>query len=238
MTDATKIIAYKGFDRDFRCRGFQYAIGSTYDHDGDVIACSSGFHASEHPLDVFGYYPPATSRFAIVVMSGQTDSEEGGGTKIAAAKITVEIELSLHDMIESAVKHVFDGAKWLKKSAVTKDERAASAKGDMGAASAKGNRGAALAKGDMGAASATGSMGAALATGYMGAASATGNMGAAMSSGRFGRVRGADGCALFALERDSEWAIISTASGIVGNGKIKADTWYICQSGNLVEVEA
>lgn len=42
-TNKTKTItSYKGFDADMRCREFQYAIGQTYKHKGDVKACSSG----------------------------------------------------------------------------------------------------------------------------------------------------------------------------------------------------
>lgn len=63
-TNKTKTItSYKGFDADMRCREFQYAIGQTYKHKGDVKACSSGFHACEYPLNVFDYYTPAGSRF-------------------------------------------------------------------------------------------------------------------------------------------------------------------------------
>lgn len=39
------VVAYKGFDKDFRCRGMQYAIGQTFTHDGPVEACESGLHA-------------------------------------------------------------------------------------------------------------------------------------------------------------------------------------------------
>jgi hypothetical protein len=180
---ADVLIAYKGFNRDLTCRDFQYEIGGTYRIDGEPKACERGFHACEHPLNVFDYYAPAGSRFCEVEMHGPF-SRDGSDTKVASASITIRAEVQLGELIQRAVKWVFDRAKPEGPgSSATGDGGAASATGYRGAASATGYRGAASATGDGGAASATGYRGAASATGYRGAASATGYQGAASATG-------------------------------------------------------
>ena len=52
--------AYKGFNKDMTCRGFQFKEGETYIEDKAEL-CRNGFHACERPLDIFAYYSPAES---------------------------------------------------------------------------------------------------------------------------------------------------------------------------------
>lgn len=107
------ITAYKAFNADLTCRGFQYEIGATYTHKGKVAACSGGFHACENPLDVWGYYPivdgkGALTRYAEVELSGAMDKD---GDKIAAAQITIKAEIRMPDFIKRAVAWVIDATK-------------------------------------------------------------------------------------------------------------------------------
>ena len=102
-----KIIAYKGFDKDLKCRGFQYEMGKEYEMDGDIKCCERGFHACESPLEVFDHYDMTTSRFAKVEQSGEIDKEENS-TKVCSSKIKVKAELKLADMINL-------GVEWIKE---------------------------------------------------------------------------------------------------------------------------
>ena len=231
--------AIKGFDAKFQCRGFQFEVGQTYTHGGDVVACSSGFHAipdDQHPLAVFSYYPPAGSRFAVVEVGGKTVTTKD---KVAAEILSVQTEIGLHDLTMEAVEWVLSRAR-PEGSSATGTRGAASATGDLGAASATGTRGAASATGYQGAASATGDQGAASATGTRGAASATGDLGAAIATGPRGRVMGAvDGIDLFARQIvwDGEnWICKSIACGTTGKDGIKSGVWYACVDSRLVEV--
>ena len=102
-----KIIAYKGFDKNLKCREFQYEVGKEYEMDGDIKCCERGFHACESPLEVFDYYDMLNSRFAEVEHSGEIDKEENT-TKVCSSKIKVKAELKLADIINLGVEWIKD----------------------------------------------------------------------------------------------------------------------------------
>ena len=171
-----EIIAYKGFDESLKCRGYQYEIGKTFEHDGAVKACESGFHACEYPLDVFSYYPPSSSRFAIVKMYGET-SKDGDDTKIASAKITIETEIKLPEMINRAVD-------WIKNKINWSDDNTSNT-GNWSVATNTGNWSAATNTGDQSAATNTGNWSVATNTGNWSAATNTGDQSAATNTGNW-----------------------------------------------------
>jgi hypothetical protein len=101
------VVAFKGFDAELKCRGFQYQVGSTYEHKGSVSACESGFHACVNPLDVLSYYPLLSedakpNRFAVVEQSGKLD-RDADDSKIASASITITAELTIPEFVRRAV---------------------------------------------------------------------------------------------------------------------------------------
>ena len=234
------IVTYKGFSNDWKCRDFQYEVGKSYTHKGEVKACGSGFHACEHPLNVFDYYAPAGSRFAVVEQSGDL-SHHDSDTKVASRHITIKAEIGIAGLVKAAIEYVNSRCLPIDpalSASATGYQGAASATGYQGAASATGYQGAASATGYQGAASATGNRGAASATGNQGAASATGNRGAAMASGYAGKAKGASGCALFLVHRDEDGDITHAGAAIVGRDGIKPDVWYSLDSnGKFVEAD-
>ena len=176
------ITTYKGFDKGLKCRGMQYEVGKTYTEDKASV-CAAGFHACERPLDVFDYYPPATSRYCEVQQSGEAD-RESGRTKIASTRIQIGTELNIAGLVKAQIKYVKDHTT----NEHTDPVRATA--GNFGAATA-GSSGAATA-GDYGAATA-GNYGAATA-GYRGAAMA-GDYGAATAGDRGAAMAGDYGAA-------------------------------------------
>jgi len=212
------VTSYKGFDVDMKCRGFQYAEGESYTHDGNVEACSGGFHACEYPLDVLRYYSPNTSVFHVVQQSGKL-SRHGEDSKVASSQIKIGVKLTLAGLIEAAVEYTFSRAKPIDPNSP------AYSTAENGLATASGSRGAATASGDSG------------------AATASGRHSAAMASGFDGRARGIDGAVLFLVFRDADadgddyGQILHARALIVGRDGIKADTWYSLNAeGEAVEV--
>ena len=104
---------YKGFNKDFRCRGFQYEVGKEYEmSEDDIAVCEKGFHACESPLEVLDHYPifdrkGDRNRFAQVEQSGKID-KEGGSTKVCSSKIHIKAELSLDSLIKAGVDWILN----------------------------------------------------------------------------------------------------------------------------------
>ncbi|EBW0694549.1 hypothetical protein AR811_12685 [Salmonella enterica subsp. enterica serovar Senftenberg] len=179
-----EIVTFKGFNKDLKCRGFQFAIGETFHHDGKVEACGSGFHACECPFDVFSYYPPAESRYAETISFGITDSEEGGDTKIASSSITIKDELTLPQFIQRGIEWIWSKIdKSLEQQIMCGDQSAATNTGDWSAATNTGYQSAATNTGDQSAATNTGNRSAATNTGDWSAATNTGYQSAAINTG-------------------------------------------------------
>ncbi|EAN1706450.1 hypothetical protein D8Q33_04375 [Salmonella enterica] len=179
-----EIVTFKGFNKDLKCRDFQFEIGKTFHHDGKVEACVSGFHACECPFDVFSYYSPADSRFAETISFGITNREEDGDTKIASASITIKAELTLPQFIQRGIEWIWSKIdKSLEQQIMCGNRSAATNTGNRSAATNTGNRSAATNTGYRSAATNTGDCSAATNTGNRSAATNTGYQSAATNTG-------------------------------------------------------
>ena len=163
---------YKGFDKDLKCRGFQYEIGKEYEENAADI-CHKGFHACENPMDVFGYYNPADSRYCEVDLDTNEQTEED--SKRVGKKIKIETEIGLSGLIQAGVKFILEKVDF--KSAKESNT------GEQSAATNTGARSAAMSAGRQSAATNTGRQSAATSTGEQSAATNTGARSAAMNTG-------------------------------------------------------
>ena len=211
--------AYKGFDKEMKCRGFQYESGKEYGTEKAEL-CKTGFHACEAPLNVFDYYPPGEgSRYCEVDLEGVTDEREDD-TKICGTKISVGAEIGIRGLIKAH----FDYVREKVTESVAKGDSEAVAVGNEKAATA-GYRGAATA-GDMGAATSRGR-------------SRTGKNGFAIARGNGVKASGGINAILVLAEEEEESYQIKFWKAFVIDGKkYKPGVWYTLDDyGEVVEAE-
>jgi len=181
---AAPITAFKAFDKDWKCRGYQFEIGKTFEQDDSAQLCSSGFHACTVPFDVWTYYK-GSRNLARVSLERLAEGKKDD-SKVAGAKITIEASINLPEWIKTQAAVVIGLCKAAKGAMAGEDKENAAATGDYGHAAATGYSGHAAATGNSGHAAATGNYGHAAATGYSGHAAATGNYGHAAATGDYG----------------------------------------------------
>lgn len=209
--------AYKRFNKDMTCRGFQYAEGKTYETDNAVL-CNAGFHACENPLDCSSYYSPAKSVIREVELE-DVSPDRREDSKVVAKKITIGAQLDVMGLCKAHFEYVTSKCT-VKKGGENQNNVAVSA-GYKGSAAA-GYKGSAAA-GNWGSA----------AAGDNGSAAAGDN---GIACVRGGKVKGGIGCLLAIAEMDCYGnATGKYAVGIVDGETLNPDTWYISRNGKFVE---
>ena len=216
--------AYKGFDKDLKCREFQYEVGKEYEEENSAL-CKKGFHACENPLDTFRYYRPTDSRYCEVDVddNGERNSTD---SKVCGKHIKISAEIGLKGVINAGVRFVFD-----KCESATEEN----ASGESGNAAASGERGNAAASGWRGNAAASGWRGTAVVTGFAGRATALGEQCLAVAWGEDSLARGTVGNWIVVSERDDDGNIIDVKIAKVDGDTVKADTWYKLVNGEIME---
>lgn len=214
--------AFKGFNKDLTCRGYQYEEGKEF-HTERAECCDTGFHACEYPLDCFGYYDPAHSVYHEVELSGEMD-KSGDNTKVCATDIKIGDRLSIAGLVKMAID--FTMSKVNKEAG--SDER-------HGFASATGNCGASSATGYKGASSVSDPTGVAVAWGHEARAKGCKGAHLILSDWRFIGEKYWDGSYKDMYNKDN-WELTGAKMVVVDGEKIKEDTYYRCIEGEIVEV--
>jgi len=212
METDNKIKAYKGFNSDMTCRGFQFEVGKEYEESGKIEACENGFHACENPMDVMDYYfigkDGHIARFCQVEQSGDIDRREN---KVASSRITIKAELKFADFIKLAVNFIMEKCKGGKKN--TKNYAQMASSGD----SAK-----MASSGDSAQMASSGYYAVVMATGYK------------------TKVKAKKGSWITLTEWeyvDNKWKPVCVKTEQVDGERIKEDTWYILVNGQFKEIE-
>lgn len=206
--------AFKGFNKDLTCKGFQYEEGKEF-HTEKADCCNEGFHACEYPLDCFGYYNPAESVFHEVELSGDMD-RENSDTKVCATDIKIGARISIAGLVKAAID--FTMSRVNKEAKSYEEHGASSATGYRGASSVSDPTGVAVAWGHE--AKAKGCLGAHLI----------------LSDWRYIGEKWSDGDYKTPYDVES-WELAGAKMVQVDGEKIKADTYYRCVDGEVVEAD-
>ena len=202
---------YKGFDKDLKCRDFHYEIGKEYEEERAEI-CDTGFHACENPLDVFGYYAPADSRYCEVELDANDQKSED--SKRVGKKISIKAEIGISGIIKDGLEYIKDQVNW--------DDDKKSNTGYWSAATNTGNHSAATNTGEYSAATVEGKESVAMAIGYN------------------SKAKGSIGCFIVLAEYKElggKYHIVDVKSAKVDGEKIKPDTFYKLINGEFVEAD-
>ena len=248
---------FKGFDKDLKCRDFQYEIGKEYTEEKADI-CNCGFHACEFPMDVFNYYPPSDSRYCEVELEAN-NQKSSDDSKRVGKKISVKAEIGIAGIIKAGVEYIKEQVNWEDDKATntgyqsaatntgyqsaatnTGDRSAATNTGNQSAATNTGDQSAATNTGDQSAATNTGDRSAATNTGYRSAAIVEGKESIALATGIDSKAKGKIGCFIVLAEWKEinyEYHIVDVKSAKVDGENIKEDTFYTLKDGKFVEAD-
>ncbi len=206
------MLCYKGFDKDLKCRDFQYETGKEYSEESAEI-CEKGFHACEFPLDVFGYYTPSDSRYCEVDLDA--NDQKSSDSKRVGKSISIKAEIGIAGIVKAGVEYIKNQVDWNNNEKTN--------------------------TGDRSAATNTGDYSAATNTGYRSAATVEGKESVAMAIGCDSKAKGSIGCFIVLAEwkkfEDGTYHIVDVKSAKVDGTKIKPDTFYKLVHGEFIAEE-
>ena len=175
---------YKGFDKNMKCRAFQYKEGETYTHPGTPKLCDEGFHACEVPLDCLKYYVPADgSIYREVEMEGVTD-EHGDDSKRVGKVIKIGAKLSIRSLVLLSI-HIIKQKTESSPAATSKYKSTAATSGDYSSAATLGYYSTAATSGDKSTAATSGGYSTAATSGDYSTAATSGGYSTAATSGEY-----------------------------------------------------
>ena len=223
---------YKGFDKDLKCRDFQYEVGNTYEEPTAEL-CEKGFHACEYPLDVFKYYEPGNmSRYCEVDLDEVSGKKSVEDSKRCGKKIAVKAEIGIAGIVKAAVDFVMENIV---------DENKETNTGDFSASTNTGFRSASTNTGNCSASTNTGDYSTSTNTGDFSKADVSGKGSVAAALGIASKAKGVLGCWLVLAEWDKDenynWHRKDVQCFKVDGETVKPNTWYTLKDGRPVEVD-
>ena len=232
---------YKGFDKDLKCRDFQYEVGNTYEEPTAEL-CEKGFHACEYPLDVFKYYAPGNmSRYCEVDLDEVNGKKDVENSKHCGKKIAVKAEIGIAGLVKAAVDFVMENIKDANKEANTGDYSTSTNTGDCSASTNTGYCSASTNTGFRSASTNTGDYSTSTNTGDYSKADVSGKGSVAAALGIASKAKGVLGCWIVLAEwrrgENFKWHRKDVQCFKVDGETVKPNTWYTLKDGRPVEVD-
>lgn len=94
--------AYKGFDADLKCRGYQFEINKIH-RTKEANCRSNGFHCAENPLDCLTYYPNWEKSVYYIVEAAGDINEDGIDSKVSCTEMKLIKKLSISDFVLESI---------------------------------------------------------------------------------------------------------------------------------------
>ena len=246
------------------CTPFQYKEGETYE-EPEADLCKKGFHACLDPLDCLNHYNICDSVYREVELDDVSDQRKRNDTKVCGKKIRIGAKLSIKDIVKASVDFTMDRVKKegtnsgnsaklassgdsaklassgnSAKLASSGDFAQLASSGNSAKLASSGNSAKLASSGDFAKLASSGDSAQLASSGDFAQLASSGKNSVVMSAGINGKVKAAVGNWIAIAEwkiKDSHFAPVGIVAAKVDGEKIKADTWYKCENGQLVEAE-
>ena len=244
---------------------FQYKEGETYE-EPEAYLCKRGFHACLDPLDCLNYYDICNGVYHEVELDDVFEEHHPEDTKVCGRKIKIGAKLSIKDIVKSSVDFTMERVKKeggtnsgnYAQLASSGDSAKLASSGNYAQLASSGNYAQLASSGDSAKLASSGNYAKLASSGnYAKLASSgdsaqlassgdsaqlasSGKDSVVMSAGIDGKVKAAVGNWIAIAEwkvKDSHFAPVGIVAAKVDGEKIKADTWYKLENGQLVEAK-
>ena len=244
--------AYKGFNKNMTCtpkggKPFQYKEGETYE-EPEAYLCKRGFHACLDPLDCLNYYDICNGVYHEVELDDVFEERHPEDTKVCGRKIKIGAKLSIKDIVKASVyftmervkKEVGTNSGYNAKLASSGYYAQLASSGDYAQLASSGNSAKLASSGNSAKLASSGDYAQIASSGNSAKLASSGNNNVVMSAGIDGKVKAAIGNWIAIAEwqiRGGHFVPVGIVSAQVDGEKVKADTWYKCKNGQLMEAE-
>lgn len=236
---------YKGFDKDFKCKGKQYQENTVFE-ESEAKICRSGIHFCKNPLDVLDYYPLIDddcklNQFAEVESLDEVFTDDN--KKYCTKKLKVGAKLNLKGLIEASVDFLFN------QENLSDDAQLASS-GDDARLASSGDDAQLASSGDFARLASSGDYSQLASIGYGSQLASSGNYSKLVIDGERsvganigidGKIKGIKGTWITLAEYKYDYeknknVCVCVKSGQIDGERLKEDTWYQLKNGEFVEV--